>query len=43
MRTIENVKTDGHDKPAQDIKVETCVEVEIEPFNTEKLGVEDHI
>jgi len=43
VRTIENVTTDGRDKPAKDIKVENCVEVKIEPFNTEKLGVEDHV
>lgn len=45
VRKIENVKTDGRDRPAKgsEIKVDSCGEVDVaDGFHTEPEGVSDN-
>lgn len=42
VRKIENTKTDGRDKPAQDVVIADCGTIDVpEPFSTDKADAEE--
>jgi len=44
VRKIENVKTDGRDRPTKEVKIKDCGEIKVEEaYHTEKAGVPDTV
>lgn len=42
MRKIENISTDGRDRPSKDVIIVNCGAEDVEPFSVKKESATDH-